>query len=248
MYIIIFRRKYGNNKFNSKKDKKANLISYSFSINNEHFVAHYIYGKKPKFELFHNDSLIKSSDQINNKLEISVNTESEILNILVWMEYSIYSIYIGKINGIGISVNGNPVENTLTDTEVYIKNGRSGFYVLMFFLGLKIALTYYQLFKEYTSHFVAIISCLIYFIPLIIIALFTIIYKKLTKISLIIGMVFSILEFLDYAVALPSNIISGSNGAMLLFWIAIRISVFCIFFNTFKKTLKQNNLQKIQNS
>jgi len=40
-----------------KIEKKMNLISYSFEVNNEQFTANYFLGKKSKFELFHNNSL-----------------------------------------------------------------------------------------------------------------------------------------------------------------------------------------------
>jgi len=224
-----------------KKDKKMNLISYSFDINNEHFLAHYIYGKKPRFEFFHNNSLIESSGQIKNKMEFIVNTEYEPLNIVIWLEYNIYSLYIGKLNGIGVEVNKNPVQHTLADPEVYIKNGYSGFYILLFILGFKSVFTYYQNFKEYESHIVSIITCSIYAVPLLLVILLIIRYKYWTKFALITGIVISVLEFIDYGLALPNSFMSGSgsNVVMFLFWIAVRICILCIFYNAYKWKRKQ---------
>jgi hypothetical protein len=223
-------------KSTEEKNKKMNLQTYSFDINNNHFSVHYIYGNKPRFEFFHNDSLIGSSDQINKKSEFTVNTEYDSLNIIIWMEYNIYSIYIGKLNGIGIEVNKNPVQHTLADPEMYIKNGRSAFYVLLFILGLKSIITYYQYYKEYTSHIVSLISSSLYIVPLILVFILFLIYKHYTIFALIVGITISILEFIDYAFALPDIFISGSgsNAIMILFWITIRISVICIFFNAIR--------------
>jgi hypothetical protein len=226
----------------AKKERKVNLISYSFDINNEHFLAHYVYGKKPRFELFHNNSLLGSSDEKGNKFEFTVNTETELLNIKIWIEYNVYSIYIGKLNGIGVEVNGNPVQHTLADPEVYVKNGCSGFYILLLILGLKSISTYYQTFKEYTSHIVSLISCSIYVLPLFLIILLIVRYKYWTKFALITGAIISILEFIDYILALPNSFMagSGSNAIMLLFWLGIRVCVPCIFYTAYKWKKKLN--------
>jgi len=224
-------------KSTEKKERKMNLKTYSFDINNEHFSAHYIYGKKPRFEFFHNDSLIGSSDQINNKFEFIVNTEYDSLKIIIWIEYNIYSVYIGKLNGIGIEVNKNPVQHTLADPEVYINNGRSGFYILLFILGLKSIVTYYQNYQGYNSHIVSLISSSLYIVPFFLVIILLLIYKRLTKFALITGIVISILEFIDYGLALPNSFMSGSgsNAISLLFWIAIRVCVICIIYNAFKR-------------
>ena len=227
-----------------KKDKKANLISYSFDINNEHFIANYIYGKKPRFELFHNNSLIGSSEQIKNKMEFSVNSEMEILNIVIWLEYNNYNAFFGKLNGVGIELNGNPIQNTLADPDVYINNGRGGFFILMFILLVKSIFTYYQIFKEYSSHIISGISSSIYLIPLIIVILFTIIYKKCTMVALIIGSIILSLEFIDYILGVPNTLMagSGSNAVSLIIWLAIRVSGFIMFYNAFKWYKKRKSL------
>jgi hypothetical protein len=226
------------------KDKKMNLITYSFNVNNERFTANYFYGKKPKFEFFHNDTLIGSSDQIKNKSEFVINTEYESLNITVWLEYNVYSMYMGKLNGIGIEVNKNPVQHTLADPEVYINNGRSGFFILMFILGVKSIYTYYQTFKEYDSHIVSLIASAIYFIPLLAALFFTYFYKRWTKLALIGGIIISVLEFVDYGFALPASLKAGSNAAWILFWIALRVCVLFIFYNAFLAKTRSNAMKK----
>jgi hypothetical protein len=228
------------------KDKKMNLIVYSFNVNNERFTANYVYGKKPKFEFFHNDTLIGSSDQIKNKSEFIINTEYESLTITVWLEYNVYSMYIGKLNGIGIEVNKTPVQNTLADPEVYISNGRSGFFILLLILGVKSIYTYYQIFQEYNSHIVSTISSAIYIVPLLAGLILLYIYKRWTRPALIGGIIISILEFVDYGLGLPASLKadSGSNAAMMLFWIALRVCVLFIFYNAFMAKTKSNAMEK----
>jgi len=230
----------------TNKDKKTNLITYSFNVNNERFTANYVYGKKPRFDFFHNDTLLGSSDQIKNKSEFTVNTDYETLTITVWQEYNVYSMYIGKLNGIGIEVNKNPVQHTLADPEVYINNGRSGFLIILIILAIKSIFTYYQIFTEYSSHILSLYISAIYFVPLLIALFFVYIYKHWTKISIIGGMIISILEFVDYGLGLPESLRtgSGSNAAMMLFWIALRVCVLFIFYNAFKAKIKSNTMKK----
>jgi len=230
----------------TNKDKKTNLITYSFNVNNERFTANYVYGKKPRFDFFHNDTLLGSSDQIKNKSEFTVNTDYETLTIMVWQEYNVYSMYIGKLNGIGIEVNKNPVQHTLADPEVYINNGRSGFLIILIILAIKSIFTYYQVFTEYSSHILSLYISAIYFVPLLLALFFVYIYKRWTKIAIIGGMIISILEFVDYGLGLPESLRtgSGSNAAMMLFWIALRVCVLFIFYNAFRAKIKSNTMKK----
>jgi len=225
----------------TNKDKKLNLITYSFNINNERFLAKYIYGKKPRFEFFHNDILIGASDQIKNKSEFIVNTEYESLTIIVWLEHNVYSMFIGKLNGIGIEVNKNPVQHTLADTEVYVNNGRSGFYIILLILGLKSIFSYYQIYNKYFSHLVSLIVSAIYFVPFLFALFMLIIYKKWTKFALIGGIIVALLEFVDYGLGLPDSIKpdSGSSVGMIPFYIALRVCVLFIFYNAFRYKQKQ---------
>jgi len=230
----------------TNKDKKMKLITYSFTINNERFTANYAYEKKPRFDFFHNDTLIGSSEQIKNKSEFTVNTEYETLTITVWLEYNAYSMYIGKLNGIGIEVNKNPVQHTLADPDVYINNGRSGFFILLLILTVKSIYTYYQIFNQYSSHILSLYISAIYIVPLLVGIFLLFIYKRWTKFALIGGIIISILEFVDYGLGLPESLRtgSGSNAAMMLFWIALRVCILFIFYNAFKAKTKSNTMKK----
>ena len=230
----------------TNKDKKMKLITYSFTINNERFTANYAYGKKPRFDFLHNDTLIGSSEQIKNKSEFTVNTEYETLTITVWLEYNAYSMYIGKLNGIGIEVNKNPVQHTLADPDVYINNGRSGFFILLLILTVKSIYTYYQIFNQYSSHILSLYISAIYIVPLLVGIFLLFIYKRWTKFALIGGIIISILEFVDYGLGLPESLRtgSGSNAAMMLFWIALRVCILFIFYNAFKAKTKSNTMKK----
>lgn len=235
----------------TNKDAKMRIITYSFNINNERFTANYFYGKKPKFEFFHNDSLIGSGEQIKNKSEFIVNTENEQLTITVWLEYSVYSMYLGKLNGIGIEVNKNPVQHTLADPEVYVNNGRSGLFILLFILGLEsiITIVYYQSFiilGEILSNLFApnltwLFSNVIIVIPPLIVLFLLFIYKRWTKFALISGIIIWFLEFVTYGMGLYDSFKSGSqsNAAMILFWLILRVCIFFILYNAFKYKRKQ---------
>jgi hypothetical protein len=230
----------------TNKDKRMRLITYSFTIKNERFTVNYEYGKKPRFEFFHNGTLIGSSEQIKNKSEYIINTEYKTITITIWLEYNVYSMYLGKLNGIGIEVNKNPVQDTLADPEVYINNGRSGFLILLLILGIKSIYTYYQVFTEYSSHILSLYISAIYIVPLLAALILLYIYKRWTKFALIGGIIISILEFVDFGLALPDSLRSGSgsNAAMMLFWIALRVCALFIFYNAFKAKINSNKMKK----
>ena len=72
------------------------------------------------------------------------------------------------------------------------------------------------------------------------------IHKRWTKFALIGGIIISILEFVDYGLGLPESLRSGagSNAAMMLFWIALRVCVLFIFYNAFKAKTKSITIKK----
>lgn len=224
------------------KEKKNKKIIYSFSFDNETFEAHYIISKKPTVELFYNGSHLGLINDLKVKHDFLINPDSNPMKLTIWIESNIYSLFIGKINGIGIKIDENPVQHTLADPEAHIKNGRSGFIVLFFVLGLKCIFTYYNIFKEYSSHIVSGISMIVYFIPLLLALIAFIKYVRWTKFALITGIIISVLEMLDYLIALPNSIMAETNGASLLIWILIRISAICIFFTAFKWKIKNKNI------
>jgi hypothetical protein len=224
------------------KEKKNKKTIYSFSFDNEIFEAHYIMSKKPTVELFHNGSHLGLINDLKVKHDFLINPDSNPMKLTIWIEFNIYSIYIGKINEIGIKIDENTVQNTLADPEAHIKNGRSGFFVLFLILGFKCIFIYYSIFKEYSSHIVSGISMIVYLIPLLLALIAFIKYVQWTKFALITGIIISVLEMLDYLIALPNSIMTGTNGASLLIWILIRISVICIFFTTLKWKIKSKNI------
>jgi hypothetical protein len=250
-------------KINSKREydkKNLNLTSYSFEINNEHFLVNYNYGKKPRFELYHNDLLIRASDLSNSRNNYSVNSESGIINITIWIEYSDSYTEQYKTNGIGIEVNGNPVQNTLADPDLHIMEGLVGFWCLLFLLLIKSIITYITAYFEYNSHFTSIFSSLIYFIPLLIVLFLIIIYKKWTKFALIICFIIAILDFIDYSVSLFIKLASGIDGKFLdsfkmviiqiIIWLPIRIGILYLLYNAIKwrkKIEKKENQNELNN-
>jgi hypothetical protein len=228
-----------------KKEKAGKKTVYYFAVNSDLFEAHYFAGKKYTLEIMHNGSLLGTIDNPNpkTKFEFIANSEANPIKITAWIDNgNSISSFIGKINGIGIEVDGKPVQHTLADPETHIKNGRTGLYILLFILGFKCIWTYYINFKEYASHIVAGISGAIYFIPLVLVLIAAIKYTRWTTFAIITGIVLSLLEMLDYAIAIPGSISSGTNGVTLVIWIAIRISTLYLLYNAWK--WKQNKKER----
>jgi hypothetical protein len=223
-----------------KKDKASRKTVYSFAVDNDAFEAHCFSGKKPTLEIIHNGCLLGTIDTQKTKFEYVANPETSPVKVTAWLDNgNSISSFIGKINGIGIEINGNPVQHTLADPETHIKGGRSGLYILLFILSIKSIFTYYSAFKGYASHIVAGISCMIYFIPLLFVLVATIKYTRWTIFGLIVGSVLSLLEMIDYVMGIPDSISSGTNGASFLIWILIRISALYLFYNAWKWKSKQ---------
>jgi hypothetical protein len=169
------------------------------------------------------------------------NPETFPVKITAWIDAgNLFSSLIKTvINGVGIEVDGEPVQNTLTDPGFHIKNGKSGYYVLLFILLIKSIFAYYTAFKGSESHSVAAISSSIYFASLVLALVFFINYVRWTKVSLYLGIILSVLEFVDYAIGIPSGISSGVNGASILIWVILRIAALYLFFNALKWKNKQ---------
>ncbi|QQO10042.1 hypothetical protein [Breznakiella homolactica] len=221
------------------KEKQTKKIIYSFSVQNETFEAHYFKGKNPSLELLYNGTPVMTADKPNTRFTYEIQKGSTPVKITLWIENAAYSVFIGKVNGIGIEVDGIPVQHTVTDPGTHIKNGRTALYALLFILAVKSLFTYFSTFSEYSSHLVAGISSTLYLIPLLLIAAAAVKYAQWTRFALIAGMVVSIIEMLDYILAVPGSIASGTNGMTMVIWIALRISVWCTLYNAFKWKSKQ---------
>jgi hypothetical protein len=223
-----------------KKEKASKKVIYSFEVNNDVFEAHYYTGKKQSLEIKHNGAMLGIIDRPKAKFEYVVNSETNPINITAWIDNGIsISSFISKNSGVGIEVDGKPVQYTLTDPETHINNGRSGLYILLFILAFKSIWTYYNTFKGYASHIVAGITSTIYFVPFILALIAGIKYKSWTTFAILTGIILSILELIDYAFGIPSSIIAGANGVTLLIWILIRISALYLLYNAFKWKRKQ---------
>ena len=99
---------------------------------------------------------------------------------------------------------------------------------------------------QYSSHILSLYVSAIYIVPLLVGLFMLYIYKRWTKLALIIGIIISILEFVDYGLGLPESLRagSGSNAAMMLFWVALRVCVLFIFYNAFMAKTKSNTMKK----
>jgi len=222
------------------KEKGSKKVTYSFEINNDVFKAYYFPGKKPALELTHNENALGTIDQPNKKIDYTVNSGTTPLKITAWLyKRSIFASLTGIANGIGIEVDGKPVQHTLASPETHINYGRGGLYILLFLLIFKSSYTYYSTYTEYVSHIIAGITSLIYFIPFAYILITTIKFKSWTTLALISGIIISALELIDYLAGIPGSITSGSGSFVV--WIFIRVCVLitlCSAYNWKRKEKK----------
>jgi len=208
------------------KEKGIKKVTYSFEVNNDVFKAHYFPGNKPVLELTHNENALGSIDQLNTKFDYTVNSGTTPLKITAWLyKKPLITSFTGIPSGIGIEVDGKPVQHTIASPETHINHGRGGLYVLLFLLIFKTAVNYFSLYKEYESHLVSGIASLIYFIPFIFLLITTIKFKSWTTLALISGIIISALELIDFLLGIPGSIASGANSGSFIVWIFIRICV-----------------------
>jgi len=229
------------------KEKGSKKIIYSFQVNNDAFKAYYFPGKKSTLEITHNGSSIGTIDEPEVKKEYTVNSETEPVKITAWMDNKLsLASFLGKVKGVGIEVDGTPVQNTVSDPETHINIGRSGLYILLFFLIIKAGWTYYSAFQKYANHIVSIISCAVYFIPFIYVLIITIKYKSWTKLAIISGIIIALLETVDFIVGIPESIKAG--GSSFIIWLIIRISALYVLCDAFIwKRRQSRNSQNINN-
>jgi len=232
-----------------KKDMKTKKSTYSFLINDIAFEAHYFFGKEPTLEILHNGSSLGIVSEKTTKFDFTVNAETFPIKITAWMNIgnTFSSILNPTNNGIGIEVDGKPVQNTLADPGYHIKNGKTAYYILLIILGIKSIFTYYTTFKGYSSHLVAAIACAIYFVPFLLALAALIFYFRWTTFAVYFGFILSILEFIDYLFGLPDAIRSNANQMVsILIWMVIRISALWLFSNALKWKNKQKKDSSIE--
>jgi len=225
-----------------KKNKEKKITTYTFSVNNDVFVANYFSGTSSQMEVFHNGSLLGRINNHKTKSEYVVNQETSSVRITAW----IYKGHFFEKKGVGIEVNGNPIQYTLADPESHIKKGLYGLYFLLFIFGLKSIATYYYTFKEYASHIVAGLDSAIYFILFIIVLLGTIKYKTWTKFSIITGLILASSELIfDYLLLLLLGMISTNN---MILAILIRVYAIYVLFNALRWKQKLHSKSVFGNS
>jgi len=229
------------------KEKKSKQIIYSFEVNNDVFKAYYFPGKNSTLEITHNDSSLGTIDEPETRTEYTVNAETNPVKITAWIDSKLsLASFFGKVKGIGIEVDGRPVQNTVSDPETHINNGKSGLYILMFFLIIKSVWTYYSTYENFENHLVSGIGSSVYFIPFIYALIVTIKYKSWTMLAIISGVILSALELIDYITGIPESI--KTAGGSFIIWLIIRLSVLYVLCNAFIwKRRQSRNSQNINN-
>jgi len=210
------------------KDKEKKITTYTFSVDHDVFVANYFSGTSSQMEIIHNGSLLGRINNHKIKSEYVVNQDTNPVRISAW----IFKGHFFEKKGIGIEVNGNPIQHTLADPEPHIQNGKLGLYIILFIFGLKFIATYHHTYKEYTSHIVAGMDSAIYFVMFLIVLLVAKRYQTWTKISIITGLFLAFSELMfDYMLLLFSGMISTNN---MILAILIRIYAIYVLFNALK--------------
>jgi len=220
---------------NKSKKNKFTITTYTFVVDNDVFVANYFSGtSSQQMEIIHNDTLLGRVNIHKAKSEYVVNQEAKSLKVTMWIDKG----HFFQKKGVGIEVNGNPIQHTMADPEIHIKNGKYGLYFLLFIFSIKSIATYYYIFKEYASHIVAGINSAIYFLLFIIVLLGTVKYKTWTKFSIITGLVLVTSELVfDYLLSLLYG-----NASVNIWAILIRIYAIYVLYNAFRWKQKLSNL------
>jgi hypothetical protein len=132
--------------------------------------------------------------------------------------------------GIGMLVDGKPVESTLADPEIAGGQGRAGVWVFACFLAIKAA---FQPAMALSRHDAATAAgqLFLYGIPALALICFGIMYKKARKAALITALVVGILESLDFIAGGAMQMVAettggnaGNSGVSLLIWGGLRIA------------------------
>jgi hypothetical protein len=225
------------------KESGSKRVTYSFQVNNDAFKAIYLPGKKSTLEIIHNDTSLGEIDTPNKKCEYTIDSETTPLTVKAWIDDRVSTAtYLGKPKGVGVEVNGRPVQHTVADPETHIKIGRAALGGLSILLTIKSALSYYILFNAFGSHYVALIGNTVYFVPLLLTLLITIKYKSWPTFSIITGIVISVLDMVDFLSAIPQTINSGRGGSFVV-WIFIRIGIIYSLCVAFKWRRKQRKAE-----
>jgi hypothetical protein len=244
--LLLWKRRGGDDAGNRRRQdmytveatetkvKQDRRIIYSFYAGGEIIEAHYHYVKNSTLEFFRNGIRIGMVDRPNEKVQFLVGTETSPITLTACMETgNFFSGFFGKGKGVSIEVDGAPVRFTLADPETHVRNGKSGLYVLLIIFALKSITTLYSGSLVYTPA-VMFATAAIYLIPLLIVIISIINFKRWVSFALIAGVVLSILELIDFALGIPGAILLSGRVPLLAIWLLIRVGVLYILFNALK--------------
>lgn len=207
------------------EDDKEKKKSYAFEVNGEKFVAHHKSGEKPSLEILHNDVSLGIITQIAVPTEYLVNHGDQTIKIDAFIQQpggflDFLMPWKKTGNGIHLTVDGVPVQGTIDDPEVNIREG---------FLGLWFLLAIFIL-KTVVGFVVDGFGGAIYLIPLIIILLAVIRFNKWTGFAVHAGLILSVLEFIEYILGA-----FGSQSVIsIIIWSLIRAGIFVKLLSAFQ--------------
>jgi len=103
-----------------RRDELSKETTYSFRVNSETFEVHIVPPKRnPTLYIQHNGTTVGTiiwEVEKNREFKYTVKTNTEPINITVWMDDYYFTRIIGiDTKSIGIDVNGVPVQNTILD-------------------------------------------------------------------------------------------------------------------------------------
>ena len=213
------------------KDKKNKRTVYAFSVSGLSFEAHHYKMTKSRLEIFNNGTLLGTVDLKTPRAEYIVEAEPSPVKITAWIE-------VKAKGGAGIEVDGKPVQHTIADPDVHIKNGKIALYFLLAILAIKT-------FSSFGSGEPG--GGILCFFMLLITVGAVILYKKLTKFAIITGLVLGGLEMIDFVTGIIS-IGGGGSKFVVIAWIFVRIAMLFNLINALswkrkvEKAAKQRNV------
>lgn len=172
------------------------------------------------------------SHKAKEKEEAAFMGKTEKHTLTAWFESGSDSFELVPMSqtGIGMLIDGKPVESTLSDPEILGSGGRAGVWVFAVFLALKGIV---QMFIASSQHDVAtgVFNLFLYGLPAIALVVLGIVFKKVKKGALITALVIGSLETLDFIIGGVMQIVneattgsSGNSGVGLFIWGGLRIA------------------------
>ncbi|EIE01018.1 hypothetical protein [Leptospira licerasiae] len=202
----------------------------------------------PVLEILNSGKKIAEIKKANLKETFAIHGKTSDFKLTVWFRFpNISFFYFADLYGIGIELDDYPLKGTIADPD---KSILKGLYALSFvtciFLIKSVTTIRWYYYEDSRSFLTSILYSFDYIAPFLMLSFgaVAIVLNKYERSAFIIGIIWALLEFLDYSVSLKSAFEKGVSFSWLttVIWITMRSNSMYMLWNGLQSSIKKRRL------